>query len=334
MKNTLILLLVASAAMIFSAEPFAQNKKRPSVQDAIKKSDQIILQVTDWNSFDSEVARWGWGCYVIYSIQKEDSGLIKLNFKYGSGSSICDEKIIYNVTTEPKNGIRGSVGINGKIPEKLFSIQVLPTIQKISLEIKKNGKVTSETSHVSSSIQSLHKLIEAENSIPAWQMALNNTESVLTEKSKQDKTPPRILIDSPESRDGTPQKTDAYTLLVRGQILDEAGVLKVVVAGKSVGLDTNGKFTEKVKLGYGMNEILIQAEDVNGNIAEKKLTILRQEIVSNSISQDIDIPLKGRSKNSDGYAVVIGIEKYQYVPDAIHANNDGKRPVITVLQQY
>jgi len=34
--------------------------------------------------------------------------------------------------------------------------------------------------------------------------------------------------------------------------------------------------------------------------------------------------LKGRSKNSDGYAVVIGIEKYQYVPDALHANNDAE----------
>jgi hypothetical protein len=324
MKKKFILFLVASAVMMFTAEPFAQNKKKPSVQDTIKKSDQITLQVTNWDSFDPEEGRWSWGCYVIYSLEKEDSGLIKLNFKYGSASSKCDEKIIYNVTTEPKNGIRGSIGINGKTPGKLFSIQVLPTIEKISLEIKKNGKVTSETFPISSSIQSLHKLIEAENSMPAWQMALNNTESVLAEKSKQDKTAPRIVIDSPESKDDIPKKTDAYTLFVKGQVTDEAGVLKVVVAGKSVGLDVNGKFTSKVKLGYGYNEIVIQAEDVNGNISEKKLSILRQEMVSTALSQDIDIPVKGKSKNSEGLAVVIGIEKYQYVPDALHANNDAE----------
>jgi uncharacterized caspase-like protein len=73
-----------------------------------------------------------------------------------------------------------------------------------------------------------------------------------------------------------------------------------------------------------MNEILVQAEDVNGNIAEKKIVVIRQEIINDIPSQDIDIPVKRRTKNIDAYAVVIGIEKYQYVPDAVHANNDAE----------
>lgn len=302
----------------------AQNKKKSILQENSQAKNNLLLKVDRIQSYDpAETRPWGYGCYRIASLEKEDSGHIKLNFEHESYMP-CEEKIIYNVTTEPKNGIRGSSGINGKTAKSFFSIQVLPSIKTISLEIKKRGKVTSESFNVEEWIQRLHRLIEAENSLPAWQVALNNAESLLAEKSKQDKAPPFIQIETPESKDKNILKTDTYTILIKGQITDDAGVLKVVVAGKSVGLDTNGKFVSKVKLGYGVNEILIQAEDVNGNISEKKITILRQEIISDVVSQDIDIPLKGKSKNSDAYAVVVGIEKYQYVPDAIHANNDAE----------
>jgi Caspase domain/Glucodextranase, domain B len=324
MKKILILSLLLSSALMPSIGSLAQNKKKSIFQENSQAKNNLLLKVDRIQSYDpAETRPWGYGCYRIASLEKEDSGLIKLNFEHESYMP-CEEKIIYNVTTEPKNGIRGSSGINGKTAKSFFSIQVLPSIKTISLEIKKRGKVTSESFNVEEWIQRLHRLIEAENSLPAWQAALNNAESLLAEKSKQDKAPPFIKIESPESKDKNILMTDSYSILIKGQITDDAGVLKVVVAGKSVGLDAYGKFVSKVKLGYGFNDILIQAEDVNGNISEKKITILRQEIISDSVSQDIDIPLKGKSKNSDAYAVVVGIEKYQYVPDAIHANNDAE----------
>jgi len=311
-----------------STESFAQNKKKSIPQDNSQVQKNLVLNVSvGFQVTESEAGRYEKSKFFprfdIISLEKEDSGLIKINFG-DLCKDYCSERIIYNVTTKPAGSIRGSSGISGKIPVKFFSILVLPDTEEISFEIKKNGQVKSQTYEIKEWIQKLYRLIEAENSLPAWQMALKKTESILEEKSKQDKTPPKILIDSPDLKDGMPQKTDAYTIFIKGQITDEAGVLKVIVAGKSVGLDEKGKFTSKVKLGYGINEIMVQAEDVNGNIAERKLTFLRQDIVSDASSIDIDIPLKGRSKNSDGYAVVIGIEKYQYVPDAIHANNDAE----------
>ncbi len=296
--------------LIFTSDSMAQNKKNEVIND----SNRLIL---------NEIVSSGGSCFHISSFEKEDSGLIKLSFVYHDYYK-CPERTIYNVTTEPKEQIRGSSGINGKTAGKTFSIQVLPEVKYISLEIRKDGKVETERFSISQSVKNLYKLIEAENSIPAWQMALNNTESKLAEKAKQDKTPPVIQIESPDFQTNKLLKTDAYTVQVKGKITDEAGVLKVVVAGKSVGLDESGQFISKVKLGYGTNEILVQAEDVNGNIAEKKIIIQRQEIISDVASQDIDIPIKGKLKNSDAYAVVIGIEKYQYVPDAVHANNDAE----------
>ena len=236
----------------------------------------------------------------------------------------CSENIIYNAVTSPKNLIRGSKNINGRVAEKEFEILISPDTKEISLHIKKNGELKEEIFEITKEIQKLIEIEVAANTMPSWKTALTNSESQLAEKAKLDKTPPSIKIDSPELKDNLQYKTDSYTVLVRGRITDGAGVLKAVVAGKSVGLDDNGTFTSKVKLGYGKNEILIQAEDINGNVSEKKIIIIRQEIVDDSVAQDVDIPIKGKQKKSDSYAVVIGIEKYQYVPDAIHANNDAE----------
>ncbi len=318
MTKTTSYLLFMLTMLIFASDSMAQKKNNVTEEKANDKNRLILQEKV--NGYD-EYARGS--CYVINSFEKEDSGLIKLNFGEWA-TSMCPDKIIYNVTTDPKEQVRGSSGINGKTAGKTFSIQVLPEVKYISLEIRKDGKVETERFSISQSVKNLYKLIEAENSIPAWQMALNNTESKLAEKAKQDKTPPVIQIESPDLQTNKPLKTDAYTVQVKGKITDEAGILKVIVAGKSVGLDESGKFISKVKLGYGTNEILVQAEDVNGNIAEKKIIIQRQEIVSDVASQDIDIPIKGKLKNNDAYAVIIGIEKYQYVPDAVHANNDAE----------
>ncbi len=301
----------------------ANNLKKDKKNEAFQ--DEIILKVQQRS--DEEQSRWSrdYSCYQINYFKKEDSGLITLEFEdTWSSKTDCPSSTIYDISTNPKSQVRGSNGINGKIAKSKFQIQLLPDTKDIFIELKKGGQVKRESFFIEENIKKLLKLIEAENSIPAWQMALNNTESKLAEKAKQDKTPPSILIDSPDEKNNSSLKTDAYTIFIKGKITDQAGVLKVMVAGKSVGLDASGTFTSKVKLGYGANEILVQAEDVNGNIAEKKIIIQRQEIFSEMASQDIDIPVKGKLKNSDAYAVVIGIEKYQYVPDAVHANNDAE----------
>lgn len=268
-------------------------------------------------------------CYKISSFRRDSSGFIYVQFydyykKWDLYGNPCPENIIYNATTTPENLIRGSKYINGRMAEKVFEILVSPDTKEISLQIKKNGELKEEKFEITKEIQKLIEIEIAANTMPSWKAALANSETQLAEKAKSDKSPPIIKIDSPELKDNAQFKTDAYTVLVRGRITDDAGVLKAVVAGKSVGLDDNGTFTSKVKLGYGKNEILIQAEDINGNVSEKKIIIYRQEIVDDSVAQDIDVPIKGKQKKSDSYAVVIGIEKYQYVPDAIHANNDAE----------
>ena len=89
-------------------------------------------------------------------------------------------------------------------------------------------------------------------------------------------------------------------------------------------MSADGRFAHRLKLGYGTNKIKIQAEDVNGNISEKTITVIREEYISEQTLADVDLPPKTRMNNPNALAVVIGVENYQYVPDATYAYNDAE----------
>jgi hypothetical protein len=68
----------------------------------------------------------------------------------------------------------------------------------------------------------------------------------------------------------------------------------------------------------------VQAEDTNGNVAERTFTIIREEFIPDAVFADVDIPKKTKMNNPDGIAVVIGVEGYQYVANATYAYNDAE----------
>ena len=94
--------------------------------------------------------------------------------------------------------------------------------------------------------------------------------------------------------------------------------------GKKSRIKSDGTFASKVKLGIGKNTIRIQAEDINNNISEKTITVIREEYISEQTLADVDLPPKTRMNNPNALAVVIGVENYQYVPDATYAYNDAE----------
>ena len=115
-----------------------------------------------------------------------------------------------------------------------------------------------------------------------------------------------------------------YAADVRGKVTDNEGVMNLIIKGIKSSVKTDGTFVSKVKLGYGLNKIKIQAEDVNGNISEKIIKITREEYISEQLLVDVDLPRKTNMNNPNGIGVVIGIENYQYVPDATYAYNDAE----------
>ena len=268
-------------------------------------------------------------CYHLYTVKLEAAGFVTLHFKHNSShKQNCPENVLYDVKVYNKKfkpaKIIGAKGVNGRKTEENFWIQVSPDTDKIYLSILKFKEVKTEKWQLGGTVDELknkiRKLEKAEGSTPSWQKAFKNVESKLIETAEKDKTSPKIQIFSPSNN----EKVDSYNLFVRGKVTDNEGVMNLIVKGTKSSVKSDGTFVSKVKLGYGLNKIKIQAEDVNGNISEKIIKITREEYISEQEFADIDFPPKTKMNNPNALAVVIGIENYQYVPDATYAYNDAE----------
>ena len=295
--------------------------------------DEIIKNARTVNGTNNK-----FNCFYLSTIKLEEAGFITLHFKHNndiyryyqknSHKRQCPENVLYDVKVFNKSykssKIIGAKGVNGRKTEKNFWIQVSPDTNSISLSILKNKEVKSEVWRFGSKIVDLknriRKLEKAEGSTPSWQKSFKNVESKLIETAEKDKISPKIQIFSPSDN----EKVDSYNLFVRGKVTDNEGVMNLIVKGKKSSVKSDGTFVSKVKLGYGLNNIKVQAEDVNGNISEKIIKITREEYISEQLLVDVDLPIKTNMNNPNGIGVVIGIENYQYVPDATYAYNDAE----------
>ena len=303
----------------------AFSQKKYSKEEIIKNSRVIQAKGNHYTR-----------CYYLNTITFEEAGFITLHFKHNnkiigsfqSHSRDCPENVLYDVKVLndkfQSTKIIGAKGVNGRNSNKEFWIQVSPDTTRVSLSILKNKKVATETWRFGDKIKDLKarisRLEKAESSTPSWQKVFKNVESKLIETAQKDKIPPKIQIFSPVNND----KVDSYNLFVRGKVKDNEGVMNLIVKGNKSSVKNDGTFVSKVKLGYGTNKIKIQAEDVNGNVSQKIITVIRQEYISEQTLADIDIPPKTEMRNPDALAVVIGVENYQYVPDATYAYNDAE----------
>ena len=157
-----------------------------------------------------------------------------------------------------------------------------------------------------------------------WQTVWQHNDRKLLASKKIDKNPPTIKILKPSLTNSGVARLDTYTSFIRGTVTDQAGVMTVLVQGKKVGIKEDGTFASKVRLGMGRNDILIQAADINNNIAETTVTIIREEFISEVTLADVDIPPRTNMSNPEALGVVIGVENYQYLPDATYAYNDAE----------
>jgi len=230
---------------------------------------------------------------------------------------------IHLVDTLPSSGgLRGAEGLAGKQAEygQEFSLITSRDTTGLTLTLTDaSGRSRDAFIDATSELVMLEKVLNAGD----W-LQFNKSESQLAEAKASDQTPPSIQILSPTPSNGQVSRVDTYTSFVRGMVTDDAGVMNILVGGQKVGIKEDGTFAAKVKLKIGRNDILVQAEDVNNNVSEALVTIIRDEFIPDQTLTDVDIPPKNNMSNPDALAVVIGVESYQYVPDATYAYNDAE----------
>ena len=270
-------------------------------------------------------------CYAVTALHYLDNDTVKV-FLSGTNrrEELCPENKIFEIEAYSKPLKSGKLkildasGFNGKFPDPKFTITIPSNTHNIYIVHKKTDSVRSAIITLESEINQLVTLAKAETSEPAWLKSFNQQQSVLSEKKSKDKTPPLIKILSPVPQSGQAARVDTYTSFIRGKVTDDSGVMNILVAGRRVGVTEDGTFASKVKLTIGRNEVLVQAEDINGNVAAESVTIIREEFIPEQILADVDLPPKTRMNNPDALGVVIGVESYQYVPDAAYAYNDAE----------
>ena len=247
------------------------------------------------------------------------SGNIILRIK----TSRASQKYTFmDMTVKPVKGLTGVAGINGLKLGKNLVFEANQEIRSIGLSYiygKKLKRCSLELgTRLSTSLRKHTRYEKLHAKAVKLARKRNQVISPILRRRETEKIAPKIIVNKYQNR------TDAYNTFIRGKVTDNEGVMTVMVNGRKAGVKADGTFAARVKLAFGINRISVKAEDVNGNISEKKLAIIREEFIPEQTLADVDIPPKTRMKNPNGIAVVIGVENYQYVSDATYAYNDAE----------
>ena len=233
-------------------------------------------------------------------------------------------KEVLKINSKPEGSLVKIIGIQGLKPNKKITFEVKENIRYLNFQFVESSGLKPVLSKCSISFsksnKSKYKKYEFEKARGDALKRLAREQKIapVLQASEKEKIKPVITLNV------FPKKTDSLNFFLRGSIKDDSGVATLLVQKQKAKVSADGRFAHRLKLGYGTNKIKIQAEDVNGNISEKTIIVIREEYISEQTLADVDLPPKTRMSNPDALAVVIGVENYQYVPDATYAYNDAE----------
>jgi hypothetical protein len=266
-------------------------------------------------------------CYFLKDVRILQNGYVNLTFVYQTFLSCGSQskRNVYFAETKPPGKIRGVQGVKGSSAGDSFTITVEPDATGIILE------VTGESNALAQRYFEITKYLEvAKRQRSGWQTAWKRSEQTLKEQAAKDKSPPRIILLSPDvTPDNQVFRTDTYQVFIRGKVQDDSGVGQVLVNGKRTRVAADGAFAKKLRLALGTNQVKVEAEDIHGNVAARDFAIVREEFIPDDTLADVDIPPRTDIRKPDALGVVIGVESYQYVPAATYAYNDAE-----VVREY
>ena len=136
------------------------------------------------------------------------------------------------------------------------------------------------------------------------------------EKIVLDVEPPEILITSSD--------TENKKAIIKGIVSDNVNVAELTIGGELVMFDKGGKFNYSTFIPINGKELLIEVVDSKGLSNEKILYLKRKKSnlkSSLNFSELNPLKLKGKA-NNNALAIIIGVNKYLYAPNAKFADRD------------
>ena len=255
------------------------------------------------------------------------NGNVLISHSLINGLSDYSSLEFLGLEAKPTKSFIAVSGVKGLEFEEILKIELTQDVKSVIIKYADEDRVVHNCEIEYSTILS-KKLKERQAYELAHAEAINSSRQFgriapsLLEQRSRETIPPSIVFSSIDPRKTF--RTDSYITYIRGKVADNEGVLTLFVNGQKAGMKADGTFVAKLKLRIGENKIPVLAEDINGNITKKILTIIREDFIPREIFADIDIPPKRKANNPNGIAVVIGVESYQYVSDATYAYNDAE----------
>jgi hypothetical protein len=321
MRKLALIILVLLMIGISPVVSWAGDKILPiDYTEADKNSREIWFEYTDHNH-----------CLGVVSFRRGENTDMKI---MRSGNVLATVHVLektgefLSMEVKPKNSLVAVSGINGLKFGKALNFEFTQDINYVKLTYTDfNMEIVQECRlkfgrgvDFRLSRKQRYEIAHAEAVRSARKFG-NVAPSLLQQRTRET-VPPSISFSSIDPTKTL--RTDAYQTFIRGKVTDNEGVLTLLVNGRKAAMRADGTFAAKLKLRIGENRIAVSAEDINGNVAEKSLTIIREDYIPEETLADVDIPPKTKTKNPDGIAIVIGVESYQYVSDATYAYNDAE----------
>ncbi|MCX5819159.1 MAG: hypothetical protein NT047_04535, partial [Deltaproteobacteria bacterium] len=108
---------------------------------------------------------------------------------------------------------------------------------------------------------------------------------------EEEKTPPKILIVSPNVIHNRPVISEGSSMTVAGTVESKIGLVDVLINGQPVNVDEKGNFSENIFLKIGKNDITIMAIDIRKNQVIKQFVVNRERVLFAKVSQtDASVP--------------------------------------------
>ncbi|MGP0565593.1 MULTISPECIES: caspase family protein [unclassified Nitrospina] len=156
---------------------------------------------------------------------------------------------------------------------------------------------------------------------------------VTVEENSRDTQPPHIRITSHEMFRGIAIVPVVPYILVTGVAEDPSGVSEVTVNGETAKVDGSGRFSIKIPLVEGRNEVTVLARDAFQNQAQKMFWLEAKED-TRSLQDEIQAEIAPQFKTGKYHALIIGINNYRHLPPLETAVNDAKEVERILKHEY
>jgi len=239
-----------------------------------------------------------------YNLEKYFLGQVKNKFKgHSNGNKMWQPKDWYTVNTDFTN-----------IKKSFNSETIFIPLEQWADQANNTKKEKSFASTNKSSFSNLWNQ-NGGNFISQEQ----DQNIVKFQKSKEDIHGPSVTLNSED-------KVEIFDAnhTISGIISDKSGLAELRINGQSVIFNDDGKFNKKLYFAIGSSQVDIEVFDTFGNKTTKTISISRKQPIVKNSDKKLIPPTKRIYKNPNAVAVLIGLEKYENMPEAQWAESDAK----------